>query len=285
MSAANNNIVIRNDPGIPANVQVFNATTSTVLQEVAISSITNIVIIGANTTDTLTVSYQFGDPLPSGGLSFTHTAGGTDTLNVTDTSTTPQTFTMAAGSIQRAGSAMITWTAGQVNMVNVNGGSGNNTFTITGAGAPGRTTVNSGTGTSTVNLLDLAAGNPLTINTTSGSGNSILFGDTFSLGGIQAPVTVNATTGDTLGFTDQNTTTARTFTFNTSTITWTGGPTVTYSGTGLLELSAGTGNNTFNINGISSSAFLYLNGGPGNNTLVGPNASNDFWDLTGPNQG
>jgi hypothetical protein len=285
MTSSANNIVIRNNPSIPANVQVFNATTSSVLQEVALASITDIVIVGSNITDTLTVSYQFGDPLPSGGLNFQHGTG-TDTLNVTDpTSTTGQAFTVAAGSVQRAGSTAITWTPGQINQVIVTGGNGNNTFTVSGASAPGGTTVNAGTGANTVNLLDLAAGNPLTINTARGTGSTILLGDNYSLGAILAPVTVTASTADVLGFTDQNTTTARTFTFNSSSITWTGGPTVNYSGVGQLELSAGSGNNTFNVNGISASAFLYLNGGPGNNTLVGPSANNDLWDLTGANQG
>ena len=67
MSAANNNIAVRNNPSNPANVQIFNVTTSTVLQEVAISSITNIVITGANTTDTLTVTYPTAiNPAPKG---------------------------------------------------------------------------------------------------------------------------------------------------------------------------------------------------------------------------
>jgi hypothetical protein len=127
MTTTNNNLSIRNNPTNPANVQVFDLTTSTVLDEVAIASISSINVTGSTTTDALTVDYNFGDPLPSNGLSFQHTAGGTDTLNVDDQSTTTaQTFTLNANTIQRSGSAVITFSAGQISAVNVIGGSGNN---------------------------------------------------------------------------------------------------------------------------------------------------------------
>jgi hypothetical protein len=280
MSSTTNNITIRVNPSSSTQVQVLQG--SSVLGSFNASAFSSVLVVGDASTDTVTIDYSNGNPLPAGGFRF-QAGSGTATLNVNDQATTAaQTYTVGAGSVIRSGTTLAY--AG-IRSLNVNGGRGNNTYTITGSTAPGGTVVNAGTGANTVNLLDLAAGNPLTINTASGTGANILLGDNLSLGGILAPVTVTASTADILGFTDQNTTTARTFTFNSSSITWTGGPTVNYSGVSQLELSAGSGNNTFNINGISASAFLYLNGGPGNNTLVGPNAPDDFWDLTGANQG
>jgi hypothetical protein len=188
MSPVNNNLVIQNDPAAPANVQVVNATTSAVLGEFVISSLHSIAVACDNSTDTLTVSYQFGDPLPGGGLHYQEGAG-VDTLNVNDQfTTTNQTFTMGSNSVQRSGSAVISYSGG-INFVNVTGGSGNNTYNVGNTEVFYATTVNTGSGNDTVNVQ--ATTGPLTVNA-GGSGNDVVnVGNGGSLAGINGTLTLN----------------------------------------------------------------------------------------------
>jgi hypothetical protein len=152
MSPTNNNLLIRNNPSIAGNVQVVNATTAAVLAEYVISSIPKIQENCDSSTDTLTVSYQYGNPLPLGGLDY-HFGAGVDTLNVDDqTTSTPQTFTVTGNSVQRSGSAPITFLSGGINFVNVIGGTGGgDTYNVLGT-EPGWTTTINANGADTVNV-------------------------------------------------------------------------------------------------------------------------------------
>jgi hypothetical protein len=208
--------------------------------------------------------------------------GGADTLNVNDQGTaTAQSWTVAANSLTRSSAGPVSF--GGISTLIVNGGDGNNTYTITGTQASLGTTLNTGAGTDTVNVQ--GAANPVTINSASGSGADVITLGSASnvLSGLTAAITVTAASTDTLALNDQGFSVARTFVVTATTIAW-GGPTVTYSGLAGLTIHGGTGGNTFIVSSTSSTAMLTIAGGGGNNTLVGPNADST-WNITAQNAG
>jgi hypothetical protein len=148
----------------------------------------------------------------------------------------------------------------------------------------GAINLNLGTGSDTV--LIRALGNPLTINSGSSSGiDTIKLGSVANtLGSITAPVTLNAGPADKLTFNDQGTAADRTYTMGASSVTWSGGPTVSYIGFTTLALNGGSGTDTYVLAGTSSNAVVTVTGGSGNNTVVGSNTSN-IWYLPGINSG
>jgi hypothetical protein len=155
MTPATNDLVLRNDPSDSGSVQVVQGDT--VLAEYNLTAINSILVTSDSGTDTLTVDYSHGDPLPAGGLNY-QDGGGVATLNVNDqTNTRDQTFTLGPGAVLRSRSNPIAY-GGGISFVNVNSGSGNNTFDLT-AGTAGATavSVNGGGGSNT--LLGSAAGN------------------------------------------------------------------------------------------------------------------------------
>jgi hypothetical protein len=210
---------------------------------------------------------------------------GTDTLDIFDqANSSGVTWTFAGSTITRTGSALISYGT-LTNFVNVTGGSGNNTYNLTGPGATSGTTLNVGTGRDTVNLQSISI-RPLTINSAGGSGaDAINLGNSsLSLDGILVAVTVNAAATDTLTLNDQGSTAAHTYTVSANSITRAGGPTVTYSGVGNLLLGGSNGGDTFILQGTSASATLYVAGGSGGNTLVGSNVGN-LWSVAGSDAG
>src|SRR5262249_1814612 len=91
-------VAIIRDPLIPdPELQVVDATTSAVLGEYSIDSLSSILVsCPVGRPATLTVDYRYGNPLPAGGLNFQSNSG-VDTLNVNDPfTTTNQTFTLGA---------------------------------------------------------------------------------------------------------------------------------------------------------------------------------------------
>jgi hypothetical protein len=190
MSDGNNNLVIQNDPAAPANVQVFNATTSAVLGEFLISSLHSITVACDSSTDTLTVSYQNGDPLPFGGLAYL-SGSGTDTLDVNDqTTATAKTWTLADNSVQRADSAPITYPIGLIDFVNVNGGTGNNTYNVLDTEFFGITTVHTGPGVDAVNVQGTST--TTRIDCQGGGGLDVVTVGNGLTQGIQGAVTVTS---------------------------------------------------------------------------------------------
>jgi hypothetical protein len=256
MSSTNNNLLIRNDPGIPANVQVVNATTSAVLGEFLISSLNSIAVACDSSADTLTVSYQNGNPLPAGGLNYQF-GPGVDTLNVNDqTTATAQTFTLTGTSVQRSGSAPITFSGG-INFVNVNGGTGSNTYNVLNTEVFWTTTVHTGSGADIVNVL--ATGGPTTVDCQGGGGADVVnVGNAGSLAGILGALSLeNEPSFNTVNIDDSTDATAHTATIDTMTrsgdtslgrlqglaaaITW------DYFDTTAVNISFGSGTSTVNV--------------------------------------
>jgi hypothetical protein len=216
MSPTLNNIIIRNNPGIPADVQVVNGTTSAIVAEYALSGVTNIAVNCDSSTDTLTVDYHYGIPVPSGGINYQF-GPGVDTLNVNDTfATTGQTFTLNSTSVQRSGSAPITFVGG-INFVNVNAGNLNNTFTINNTEVGWTTTVNTGTGSDLVNVLGLTT--TLNVNCQGGGGTDVVnVGNAGSLSAIAGTLNLeNEPSFNTVNINDQNDAAAHTAVIDTVT--------------------------------------------------------------------
>jgi hypothetical protein len=164
MTPSADHLVIRANPTMPSRVQVYNIATSTVMQEVAIASIGNIQVDCDSGTDTLTVDYHYGDPLPSGGLQY-QSGAGVDTLNVDDSNNSnDQSFTLTDTTVQRAGSAPITLQGG-ISYVNINGGSGDDSYVLAGTSATAAVNITGGsgnnqlTGSNAGNLWSLAGTN------------------------------------------------------------------------------------------------------------------------------
>jgi hypothetical protein len=211
-------------------------------------------------------------------------AHGTMTAAVTDFNDTAAHPNVMLTATSLTGLATGTFNFGpnSVTSLSIQGGAGNSTYTITGA--PGTTANNLIVGTDLVNVLGTA--NPLTITTAFGSGiDTITLGDANNtLNGITAPVTVNAANTDTLTLQDQGTAAARSYTVTATTVSWTGGPTVSYTRLSALNLSGGGGADTFAVNSSSATAAPVIFGGAGNNTPVGSNGDN-FWNVVGSNTG
>jgi hypothetical protein len=242
MTPDRNNIVVRNDPGNPANVQFVQG--STVLAEVSLGSLSGLRVLCDSGTDTLAVDYRYGVPLPSGGLDYEGGIG-LDTLNVNDHPTANDAFTLGTYSVQRSDSAPITFPAG-LDVVNVNGGSGANTYAVTGTLASCRTTLNIGNGRDTVTVGDAA-------NTLHNNG----------------PVTVNPGTGlDTLNVNDRSTTAGQAFPLGATSVQRSGLAPITFpGGFDVVNVSGGSGANTYTVAATLATCATTLNTGSGQDTV------------------
>jgi hypothetical protein len=116
-------------------------------------------------------------------------------------------------------------------------------------------------GGNTILVLNTPAGMAVTVNAGDG-GDTVHVGYNFNIGAMAGPLTVNGAGNTTVALNDQNNTAPRTFSVTPNAVAWTGGPAVAYTRLGSLA----------------------VNGGSGNNTLVGSNAGN-VWAVTGADAG
>jgi acrosin len=194
--------------------------------------------------------------------------GGSTALTVDDSADpTSRTVTVGPGTVTGLlpASAPIAYTGSQLSSLVVNGGSGGNTFTVTGTSAP--TTINSGTGSDQVFVQ--GASQPLTVNGQAG-GDTVTLGNGGSVQGLFGTVTVGNAGGSTaLIVDDAGENVGRTVTIGASAITGLlpGGGGVAYTGSQLssLVVNGGTGGNTFTVTGTS--APTTLNSGTGNDQV------------------
>jgi hypothetical protein len=263
MSSAHDTISVRNDPSDSGRIQILG-TDGLLLGEFRLSDFNRILVTGDANADTLTVDYQFGNPLPAGGLDYTGT--GVTVLNVNDqTTTSSQTFTVDATSVQRSGSAAITWSGSATEFVNINGGSGGNIYNISSISASLSLTLHAGSGNDTVNVLSCSGS--LTVDT--GSYDIVnITSSSNTLDGIGS-VTVNDPTGTstvTLDDSGYQGNEAYTITDTTVTIGRSAAFSLTYNGIAALNLNAGSGSDSFAID--STSASTTVNAGTGGNVYA-----------------
>ncbi len=250
--------------------------------------------------DIINVSSTAPAPAGSGVLSgiaapLTISGGTGNTLNIGDAGdTSASTSTLTAttfGSTAFAPGGSVGYTG--LGALNIAMGSGGNSFTVTNTAPGASTTINSGTGSDTVDVV--ATSSPLTVNTQTGT-------DTINVRAIAAPASVNAGGGNdvinvssnapasagvlsgiaamlsvdggtgssTLNISDAGDTTASTSTLTPATLTSTafalaGG--VDYTGLGTLNVSMGTGGNTFTVAGTAPAATTTINSGTGSDTV------------------
>ncbi len=242
------------------NIQSTNASTSTVLNTGA----------GSNTVNIGSLA-----PLAGGIVDNIHGAvnvvgNGSDTLNVDDTgSTANKTGTLTATILTGLGMGAGGISYSGLKVLNVNLGSGNDTFLIVSDSA--NTTVNGGAGNDTFYVQSTSA--PLVINTGGGT-NVVDIGSTVPypgsvLTGIQALVTVTGDGKDTLNVDDSGDLTGETGTLTSTTVTGLGmgASGITYSGLAALNIKLGSGNDIFNIQSTKAGTSTMLNTGAGSNTV------------------
>ncbi len=213
---------------------------------------------------------------------------GADTMNVDDTgSTGPKTGTLTATTL--TGLNMGPWgiTYSGFSVMNISLGSGGNTFTIVNTTATTVTTLNSGIGNDTINVL--ADSDTTTINTQSGNDtvniqttnattnvNTGTGADIINIGslmpttggilnGIQGTINVTGDGGDTMNLDDTGSSAVKTGTLTSSTITGLGMGSggINYSGLSHLNITLGSGNDTFNIQSTYSATATTVNTGLG----------------------
>jgi hypothetical protein len=211
-------------------------------------------------------------------------AGGPAHLNVNDSADQANRAVMITSGGIAAGlaPAAINFTSSSVNTLVINGGSGNNAYTVAVTPAATGVTVNPGSGVDTVSVQRTTA--LVTINSAGGSGaDSVIVGDSSNtLDFITGDVHVNAAATDTLVLNDQGTSRARTYAVYPDFVIWSGHA-VMFSGLGAATVN-GSANSTFDLSaGTSPSATMILNGA-GSSSLVGSNAG-DSWEITGADSG
>jgi hypothetical protein len=200
--------------------------------------------------------------------------GGTNTLNAFDQATTLSQAALEDDLYQdhftRSDPTQRTlFTYSGIQRVNVSAGRGDTnleeTFGVvsTPAGVP-VTVTNAGTSTAAVEFF---VGSPLDL--------------------IQGPLTIHGRAGgsDLLLLDDANNPNPQTFTLTGNTVSRTGMAQITYDNQNQLILYGGSGGNTFNVQGLLPGTTISLNGGSGNNTLVGQNTAGNLWSITGLNSG
>jgi hypothetical protein len=210
--------------------------------------------------------------------------GGADTLNVNDSArTTGNAYTVTSSTVSRPGAATISY---NVENLNLTGGSGNDSFDVTGSQAGTSLGIFGAGGTDTLNVNDSARTTGSTysvtsstvgragaatisydvenLNLTGGSGNDT-FNVTSSRAGTAVSVTGNGGS-DTLNVNDTASIAANTYTLTSSTVGRAGAATISYD-VENLNLTGGSGNDTFNVTSARSGMPIGIFGGDGYDTL------------------
>jgi hypothetical protein len=178
------------------------------------------------------------------------TGGGADTVNLDDTGdTTNNTGTLTSTALTGLGLGTgVNYTT--VGTLNINLGSGNDTFNVRSTNAATTTTLNTGAGTNTVNVGSNAFGG--------------------IVNNIQGALIVVGSGTDTLNVDDTGSTTGKTGTLTSTTLTGLamGANGITYSGLAALNISLGSGSDTFTINGVTNSTATTIDGKNGANSAT-----------------
>ena len=160
-------------------------------------------------------------------------------------------------------------------------GSVDRVATITYGGLAGLT-LNAG---ATHNVITVeATSTATTVN--AGAGNAVVTVSPTaeSLGTIASPLTVHGGGATQLVLDDQKNLASKTYTITSGTFQSTGAASITDSGLSSLSVNGSEGADTYIIGGTGTGVATTINGGVGNNTLVGPNVAST-WNITAVNGG
>ncbi len=173
-----------------------------------------------------------------------------DTVNVDDTgNATGQTGTLTATTLTGLGLGVSGVVYTGLTELNINLGSGNDTFNVQSTNAITVTTINTGAGANVINVGSLA---PVTGGITNG---------------IQGSLVIVGSGNDTLNVDDTGNTSGQSGTLSATALTGLGmgASGLTYSGLAVLNLTLGSGNDNFTITGVTNTTRTTINGGAGTN--------------------
>jgi hypothetical protein len=197
--------------------------------------------------------------------------------------------TISGSSVTGLAPATLTFTSLWVNTLSVRGGSGSNTYTVSGTPAFTSVTLDTGGGTDTTNVQ--ATSVPLAVNTTTGSGGGgndvVNLGNGGSVQGIVGAVTIsNTVSRDHVNIDDSADGANRGATISSGGVTGLAPATINFTAAAVntLTVLGGGGTDTYTVSGTPASASVTLTAGGGTNTLVGPNVVST-WQITGTNAG
>ncbi len=237
------------------NVQSTKSTTVTKLNTGAGMDVVN---VGSNEPSASGVTTGIAGSLVVVG-------GGSDTLNVDDTgNTTGQSGTLTSTTLTGLGMGASGITYSGLSAMNIKLGSGNDTFNVQGTYSTTVTTLNTGAGT---NVVNVGSNEPSTSGVTTGIAGSLVV-----VGG----------GSDTLNVDDTGNSTGQSGTLTSTVLTGLGmgASGITYSGLSALNVSLGSGNDTFTVTGIFALLALTINGGAGNNTFISNLPQSSYTSLT-----
>ncbi len=247
--------------------------------------------LGVNTINLGSLASATGGTVNTLQGPITLTGSGADTLNVDNTGTAAAT-TGTLTSTQLTGLGLGTGgvTYSGLAFLNITLGNGGNTFAIVSTYKATVTTLNTGAGNDTVNLLSNAgltnlntqAGNDtvnvqttaaaLNINTGTGVNTVNLGSLAPATGGVvdqlQGAITVTGSGADILNVDDTGSTLAKTGSLTSTQLTGLGSGGVTYSGLSTLNISLGSGGNTFTITTTATLTATTVNSGNGNDVVL-----------------
>ena len=216
------------------------------------------------TTGSGTNAVTVGDTLADLQGPLTVQGAGVNTLTLNDTAdTSATTGTLTATQLTGENSAGVNYA--DVATLNVNLGSGDDTFTIAQTAAA--TNLVTGPGNDTVNVL--ADSNATLVNVGLGT-NTVNVGTTV-LAGITAPLSIAGGGTDTLNLTDTGTTAAQTLTVSATAATVATAAPITFGGDlnlAALNISLGSGGNTVAVNDTPAAAVTTINTGSGNDSVT-----------------
>jgi hypothetical protein len=140
-------------------------------------------------------------------------------------------------------------------------------------------------GNDTVNIEDTPAGVPVTVNLGDGADTVNLSPAAKDLSTLASTVTVNGGSGsDTLNLFDNGMSSNQNYTLTNSTVARPGMATVTYQSLSNVVLTISNGTDTITVQSTPAGTAVSVNGGSGNNTLVG-SAVDNAWAITANNAG
>ncbi len=177
---------------------------------------------------------------------------GKDTVNVDDTGSSPsKTGTLTATTLTGLGMGAAGITYSGVANLNISLGSGGNTFNVQSTFTSTVAKLTTGTGTNKVNVGSL-------VPTTGGIVDNI-----------QGALIIVGSSNDTVNVDDTGSSASKTGTLTATTLTGLGmgAAGITYSGVANLNISLGSGGNTFNVQSTFTGTVTKLTTGTGTNTI------------------
>jgi hypothetical protein len=185
-----------------------------------------------------------------------------DSLTLNDQARTANiTYTLAGSSVFWSDAFAVSFN-NRIRTLTVNGGSGANTYEITGTGASTLTTLTTGNGNDVVNITATSASRPLAVREGSGTVIVNVSPAAHNLDAIQGAVTVDGGTGtDTLNVNDQSHNISATYTLTASSVARPGAATITYGSLPMnfVNVNVGGGHNTCNVTNTGALNLTTLN--------------------------